>query len=112
MSPEIYIAAIDEAHRAGLRVAVHIHDLDDARAALDANADIIAHGVRDRPVDAAFIEQMKSRGAWYIPTLALDEATFVYADDPPWTHTPSFKKALSPALARAARGPRMARQDP
>ena len=98
MSPEIYTAAIDEAHRAGLRVAVHIHDLDDAKAVLDANADIIAHGVRDRPVDAAFIEQMKARGAWYIPTLALDEATFVYADDPPWTHTAFFKGGLSPAL--------------
>ena len=56
------------------------------------------HGVRDRPVDAAFIEQMKARGAWYIPTLSLDEATFVYADDPPWTQTPFFKEALSPAL--------------
>jgi imidazolonepropionase-like amidohydrolase len=98
MSPEIYTAAIDEAHRAGLRVAVHIHDLDDARSVLEANADIIAHGVRDRPVDAAFIEQMKTRGVWYIPTLALDEATFVYADDPPWTHTAFFKKGLSPAL--------------
>jgi imidazolonepropionase-like amidohydrolase len=98
MSPEIYTAAIDEAHRAGLRVAVHIHDLDDAKAVLDANADIIAHGVRDRPVDAAFIEQMKARGAWYIPTLSLDEATFVYADDPPWSHTAFFKKGLSPAL--------------
>ena len=98
MSPEIYTAAIDEAHRAGLRVAVHIHDLEDAKAVLNANADIIAHGVRDRPVDAAFIEQMKARGAWYIPTLSLDEATFVYADDPPWTQTPFFKDALSPAL--------------
>ena len=98
MSPEIYTAAIDEAHRAGLRVAVHIHDLDDAKAVLDANADIIAHGVRDRPVDAAFVEQMKARGAWYIPTLALDEATFVYADDPPWSHTAFFKRGLSSAL--------------
>lgn len=98
MSPEIYTAAIDEAHRAGLRVAVHIHDLEDAKAVLNANADIIAHGVRDRPVDAAFVEQMKARGAWYIPTLSLDEATFVYADDPPWTQTPFFKEALSPAL--------------
>jgi imidazolonepropionase-like amidohydrolase len=98
MSPEIYTAAIDEAHRAGLRVAVHIHDLDDAKAVLEANADIIAHGVRDRPVDEAFIEQMKTRGAWYIPTLALDEATFVYADDPAWTRTGFFKDALSPAL--------------
>jgi imidazolonepropionase-like amidohydrolase len=98
MSPEIYTAAIDESHRAGLRVAVHIHDLDDAEAVLAAGADIIAHGVRDRPVNAAFIEQMKARGAWYIPTLALDEATFVYADDPPWTHTAFFKNGLGPAL--------------
>lgn len=98
MSPEIYTAAIDEAHRAGLRVAVHIHDLDDAKAVLDANADIIAHGVRDRPVDAEFIDKMKARGAWYIPTLSLDEATFVYADDPPWTHTAFFKEGLSAPL--------------
>jgi len=41
---------------------------------------------------------MKARGAWYIPTLSLDEATFVYADDPPWTHTAFFKEGLSPAL--------------
>ncbi len=41
---------------------------------------------------------MKARGAWYIPTLSLDEATFVYADDPPWTHTAFFKEGLSAPL--------------
>src|SRR5260370_16421964 len=38
MKPEIYQAAIDEAHRLGLRVACHIYYLDDAKAVLRAGA--------------------------------------------------------------------------
>ena len=47
MAPEIYKAVIDEAHKKGLRVAVHLFYLDDAKAVLDAGADFIAHSVRD-----------------------------------------------------------------
>lgn len=54
MKPDIYKAVIDESHKQGLRVAAHIHDLEDAKAVVDAGVDIIAHGVRDQPVDAAF----------------------------------------------------------
>ncbi|MBV8278744.1 MAG: amidohydrolase family protein, partial [Verrucomicrobia bacterium] len=50
MKPEIYSAVIDEAHRAGVRVAAHIYYLQDAKAVLRAGVDIIAHGVRDQPV--------------------------------------------------------------
>ncbi len=64
MSPEIYTAAIDEAHRAGLRVAVHIHDLDDAKAVLDANADIIAHGCA-RPAGRCRIHR-QDESAWCV----------------------------------------------
>ena len=56
MKPEIYQAAIEEAHRLGLRVACHIYYLEDAKAVLRAGADIIAHGVRDQPVDTEFID--------------------------------------------------------
>jgi imidazolonepropionase-like amidohydrolase len=98
MKPEIYRAAIDEAHRQGLRVAAHVHDLEDARAIVLAGADVVAHGVRDQPVDVAFVQLLRSRGTWYIPTLALDEATFVYADRPAWTQTPFVRDALSPEL--------------
>jgi hypothetical protein len=44
----------DEAHKNGLRVAAHIYDLDDAKAIVRAGVDIIAHGVRHKPVDAEF----------------------------------------------------------
>ncbi len=98
MKPEIYQAAIEEAHRSGLRVACHIYYLDDAKAVLRAGADIIAHGVRDQPVDTAFIEEMKARSAWYVATINLDETSYIFGEEPAWTKERFFQTALQPAL--------------
>jgi imidazolonepropionase-like amidohydrolase len=76
VTPEVYLAVIDEAHKNGLRVAAHIFDLDDAKAIVRAGVDIIAHGVRDKPVDAEFIDMMKARSLWYIATIVLDYSNF------------------------------------
>lgn len=62
-------AAIDEAHSAGLRVAVHATELETARAAVEAGADILVHGVEDKPVDAAFLDLLKRRGTLYTSTI-------------------------------------------
>ena len=62
-------AAIEEAHRANIRVAVHATELETARAALQAGADILVHGVEDKPVDPAFIALLRERGAIYSTTL-------------------------------------------
>lgn len=99
MKPEIYRAVIEQSHKHGLRVAAHVHDLDDALAIIDAGADIIAHGIRDKPVTPELIEKMKAKGVWYVPTLALDDATFIWADAPEWTEADFVRKALSPELA-------------
>ncbi|WP_245814873.1 amidohydrolase family protein [Cystobacter ferrugineus] len=98
MKPDIYQAVIDEAHQRGVRVAAHIHDLEDAKTIIRAGADIVAHGVRDQPVDAELIQLMKERSVWYVPTLSLDEATFIYADRPEWMAEPFFQRAVQPAL--------------
>jgi imidazolonepropionase-like amidohydrolase len=98
MKPEVYQAAIEEAHRLGLRVACHIYYLEDAKSVLRAGADIIAHGVRDKPVDQEFIDEMKARSAWYIPTINLDETSYIYAEQPEWTKASFFQNALQPAL--------------
>ena len=100
MKPEIYDAVIEESHRLGLRVAAHIHDLVDAEAIVDAGADILAHGVRDREVPVDFLAKLKQRGVWYIATLNSDESSFAWADQAPWTRTPFARAALSQALAR------------
>jgi imidazolonepropionase-like amidohydrolase len=99
MSPDVYKAVIDEGHANGLRVAAHIYYLDDARQLVSNGIDILAHGVRDKQVDPDFIQSIKSRGAWYVPTLDLDESFYIYAEHPDWTQQPFFRHALQPALA-------------
>ncbi|HET6898080.1 MAG TPA: amidohydrolase family protein, partial [Vicinamibacteria bacterium] len=82
MTPEVYRAVIDEAHRRGLRVAAHIFYLDDARGLLDAGADYLAHSVRDQGVPADFVAAIKKRGIPFCPTLMREVSAFVYADEP------------------------------
>ncbi|MBW2263676.1 MAG: amidohydrolase family protein [Deltaproteobacteria bacterium] len=68
---EIARAAIDEAHAAGVRVAVHATQYETALAAVEAGADVLVHSVDDAKVDGPFITLMKDRGVIYIPTLAV-----------------------------------------
>jgi len=61
LSPELYRAAIDEAHKHNLRVIAHIFTLEDAKGVLRAGIDAFAHSVRDRDIDDEFIKMMKAR---------------------------------------------------
>ena len=61
LSPEIYGAIVDEAHKRGLRVTAHIFDLEDAKGLLRAGVDALAHGVRDRDVDEELVAMIKQR---------------------------------------------------
>jgi len=61
LSPELYSAVIDEAHKHGLRVIAHIYTLDDAKATLRAGLDAFAHGVRDKDLDDEFMALVKQR---------------------------------------------------
>lgn len=105
MAPEIYRAVIDQAHKRGMRVAVHIFYLDDAKAVLDAGADFIAHSVRDRPVDAAFIDALKRRRVCYCPTLMREVSTFVYGTTPPFFSDPFFLSGADPRAVAALQDP-------
>jgi imidazolonepropionase-like amidohydrolase len=61
LSPELYAAVIDEAHKHRLRVIAHIYTLDDAKATLRAGVDAFAHGVRDKELDDEFMTLVKQR---------------------------------------------------
>ncbi|TPG57837.1 amidohydrolase family protein [Roseomonas nepalensis] len=98
MRPEIIVAATEEAHAQGLRVAAHIHDLEQARIVVQSGVDVVAHGVRDMPVDAALIAAMRQRGTWYIPTIQINEANYLYADRPELLSDPFFARALNAGL--------------
>ena len=61
LTPELYTAVIDEAHKNGLRVTAHIFALEDAKGLLKAGLDAFAHGVRDRDIDDEFVALIKAR---------------------------------------------------
>jgi len=105
MPPEVYRAVIDEAHKHGLRLAAHIFYLEDARDLLASGADLIAHSVRDRPVDAAFVAALKARGVCVCPTLMREVSAFVYGSEPAFFSDPFFLKDADAAVVAALRDP-------
>jgi imidazolonepropionase-like amidohydrolase len=61
LTPELYGAIIEEAHKQKVRVTAHIFDLEDGKGLLKANVDAFAHSVRDVDVDQEFLSMMKQR---------------------------------------------------
>jgi imidazolonepropionase-like amidohydrolase len=61
LTPELYRAIIDEAHKRGLRVTAHIYYLEDAKGLLRAGIDAFAHGVRDKEIDDELLALVKQR---------------------------------------------------
>ena len=61
LTPPLYTAVIDEAHRQKLRVSAHIFSLEDAKGLLKTGIDSFAHGIRDRDMDDEAIALLKAR---------------------------------------------------
>ena len=61
LTPEIYAAIIDEAHKRGLRVSAHIFEMEDAKGLMRAGLDAFAHGVRDQDIDDETVAMFKER---------------------------------------------------
>ena len=110
MPRSLFDAVVDQAHQRRLPVAVHLFYLEDARYSLQANARLIAHSIRDLPVDDEFIAMMQQQGACYIPTLTRELSTFVYESVPDFFSDPYFLQAVEPAVLQQLQSPeRMAR---
>lgn len=97
MSPAIYTAVIDEAHKNHIPVAAHVYELSDAIALVNAGIDVLAHSVRDQRVSPELIRLMKQHGTYYLPTLTVDSSFFAFADDPALLDDPILQHATSPA---------------
>ena len=99
-------AIIDNAHRAGLRVAAHIFYLADAKQLVDAGVDAIAHSVRDQPVDQELIDSIKKHGAWQAAaTLTREASMVIYAKPPAFFADPFFTRSVSPAVITTLNDP-------
>ena len=61
LSPTLYSAIIDEAHKHNLRVTAHVFALEDAKGLLRAGIDAFAHKVWDGNVDEELINLFRER---------------------------------------------------
>ncbi len=103
LTPPLYRAIIDEAHKHDLRVVAHIYYLADAKELLRSGIDGFAHGVRDKDIDDEFVKLIKERpNVFVIPNLPDIGTAF---QDPEWVKTvsetvpPAEVKRMQDALA-------------
>jgi imidazolonepropionase-like amidohydrolase len=98
-------AVLDVADENGIPLATHLFYLDDAKRLLEMGTGMIAHSVRDRPVDAEFMEALEESGICYVPTLTREVSTFAYADNPDFLSDPFFLSEAHPAQLAAVTDP-------
>jgi imidazolonepropionase-like amidohydrolase len=99
LSPALYRAIIDEAHKQRLRVVAHVYYLADARDLVDAGVDGFLHLVRDEEMDAALVSAMKARRVFITPNLSTSEAG-TYTGKPAWLDEPSLAESATPDLIK------------
>ncbi len=93
-------AAADEAHSAGVRLAVHATELKVAKAALRAGADILVHSVVDAAVDDEFIALALRRNAIYVPTIFV-MSSYAMALSNHWKPTEAERRLADPEVLAA-----------
>jgi imidazolonepropionase-like amidohydrolase len=103
LSPSLYRAIIDEAHKHGTRVVAHVFYLEDARDLVRAGIDGFAHLVRDREMDGELIAQIKQRNVFVMPNLAISNNA-TYAEAPAWLDDPLLHATSAAALIDRVRG--------
>ena len=69
LSPPLYRAIIDEAHKHGIRVNAHVFYLADAKGLVAAGIDGFTHMVRDKDMDDEVVQAIVKRRVVIMPTL-------------------------------------------
>jgi imidazolonepropionase-like amidohydrolase len=103
LTPAVYGAIIDQAHKKGKKAFAHVYELADAKALVAAGIDMLGHSVRDAEVDAELIAALKKRNVTCVATFTREQSTFVYADSPAWLDDPFFTKGAGPDVIQAAK---------
>jgi imidazolonepropionase-like amidohydrolase len=95
LTPDLYRAIIDEAHRHNLRVMAHVVELDDAKDLLRAGLDAFAHMVRDKEVDDELLALLRQRPDVFFLETLWGERRAIYTARPAWIDDPALRQAFS-----------------
>lgn len=94
--PEAYNEVIRVASEHSTPVAVHLYKLEDGKGVLRAGARLIAHSIRDVPVDQEFIDLLRQNNACLAPTLVREFSTYTYATRPDFFDDQFFLEKAAP----------------
>jgi imidazolonepropionase-like amidohydrolase len=95
LSPAIYTAIIDEAHKSGLRVIAHVVTLADVKDLLRAGIDGFAHLFRDHEADAEVIALLKARPHVFFMLTLWAPRLAAATDRPSWLDDPALRESAS-----------------
>jgi imidazolonepropionase-like amidohydrolase len=99
-------AVFNAAKARAARVATHVFYKDDASRLLDLGTGLIAHSIRDQPLDDPFVAKLYDSGACYVPTLTREVSMFAYAGRPDFFDDPFFTKAAKKSEVARLSDPR------
>jgi acetamidase/formamidase/imidazolonepropionase-like amidohydrolase len=97
MTPEVYEAIIDEAHRNRMLVNAHATTLPDQKAVVRAGADVLVHVVQSEKVDDELLALVKEKKPYWATVIGLGDRTEVCEPDP------FFEEGLPPQVIEAIR---------
>lgn len=88
MTPEVYEAMIDEAHKHHMQVHAHATTLADQKAVVRAGADVLVHLVQNEKLDDEYLALLREKKPWWATVIGLGDPTAVCE------HDPFFEQAL------------------
>jgi imidazolonepropionase-like amidohydrolase len=88
MTPEVYNAIIDEAHKRGMMVHAHATTLADQKAVVRAGADVLVHLVQNEKLDDEYLALLREKKPYWATVISLGDPTAVCE------HDPFFEQAL------------------
>jgi imidazolonepropionase-like amidohydrolase len=95
LSPAVYRAIIDEAHKNGLRVIAHVVTLADVKDLLRAGIDGFAHLFRDHEADDEVIALLKARPQVFFMLTLWAPRLAAATERPSWLDDPSLRESAS-----------------
>ena len=100
LSPPLYRAIIDEAHKHGLRVVVHVYYLADARDLVEAGADGFLHLVRDEEMDDALVREDEGEAVCSSRRICRRARRARTRSQPSWLDDPLLAESATPAMIK------------
>ena len=82
MTPEVYNAVIDEAHKNGMLVHAHAIQMADQKAVVRAGADVLVHTVQNEPIDEELMGLLREKKPYWTTVIGLGDRSEACNGDP------------------------------